>query len=142
MPHIRTATTFLATTLLLAAIACGAEVRLTPAQAQDDPGNAGGTGGEATVGEAELSACDCPSPPPPRKVEFARAECFGGFAVFGVFAGQLEFRDRAYDAWLHPTADETLGQQQALLQWGPEDGAFVRCPLGGEQMTATLWGFE
>jgi len=138
-------TTF--TIALLSLIACGDWVEVRPSSAQDGPGGAGvhgtvsGVGGSSSGLGGETS-CDCPAPPPPRKVELARAKCVGGFATLGVFAGALEFRDRAYDAWLHPTADETLGQQQALLQWGPEDGAFVRCPLGGEQMTATLWGFE
>lgn len=123
------------------AIACGAEVRFAPASAQNGPGGAGGTGTTASAGGSDPGTCDCPAPAPPRKVEMARAECVGGFAVFGVFAGALEFRNRSYDAWLHPTADETLGQQQGRVEWDPEDGVFVRCPLG-EEMTATLWGLE
>jgi len=124
---------------LCLAVACGAEVRLVPAQAQDGPGGTG-TGGEAAAG-SEAATCECPAPTPARKVELARADCVGGFAVFGIFAGDLQFRNRSYDAWLHPTADETLGQQQGRVEWDPEEGLFVRCPIGDE-MTATLWGLE
>lgn len=61
MRHLLTA---IATTILCLAISCGAEVRLTPAAAQDGDGDGAGAGGAGAGGAA--STCDCPVPEPIR----------------------------------------------------------------------------
>lgn len=125
-----------AATLCLA-IACGAEVRLTPASAQDGKG---GAGGDTAAGGSER-VCDCPAPPPVIFVELARAQCVGGFAVFADITGPgMRQAIRGGNAWLEATGPNP-SQRQALLEWDPDRGLFVRCPIG-EVMTATLWGVE
>lgn len=128
------------TLALLSVIACGDWVEVRPSSAQDGPSGAGGSGtvssaGGSLPGLGGAPSCDCA---PARKVSLAKATCVEGVAAFGIFGGGLEFRDRDFSAWVHPSEDVTLQQAFAPVLWDPEVGVYVECADGA---SAELWGF-
>ncbi len=132
---MRHLTTILATALTLAclALACGAEVTLQGAHAQD------GAGGSTTTTTATTSSggpiCDCPAP---RLVQLASARC--GEVI--VDAGLT--RDRGLVAWVGPDDPEQVDRLQVPILWTPE-GLEVECPIWDTtdaELVVEVWGSE
>lgn len=131
MRHLTTIFATLATMACLA-IACGAEVTLQGARAQD---GAGGDHVTMTTSSSGAPACNCPSP---RYVWLATAPCGE------VITGDEMRQDRGLIAWVRPDDPEESSRLQVPVLWTPE-GVQVECPIWDTtdaELVVEVWGLE
>lgn len=138
---MRHLTTILATALTLAclALACGAEVTLQGAHAQDGAGGSTTTTTTTTTTTATTSSggpiCDCS---PPRLVQLATAPCGQ------VIADPSLTRDRGLVAWVGPDDPEQVDRLQVPILWASDGGVEVECPVWDTEadLVVEVWGLE